>query len=155
MYVDFKIRFTTGPEETTIFTIPTSTPYLPTLDSSSSFTPSILTSSHNITMTSPIPSTSDTDTTLSGIDTSYFKYFSFWPWNYQRVNSFWENLHGSMVGIVLTVHLNLTPGEMGLIPHLLSSVNPPTASPSSLAPGQTTPPTGPTGEIPHLLGSSK
>merc|ERR1719300_1405003 len=45
-------------------------------------------------------------------------------------------------------------GEMGLIPHLLSSVTPPTASPSSLAPGQTTPPTGPTGEIPHLLGSS-
>merc|ERR1719356_2080267 len=30
----------------------------------------------------------------------------------------------------------------------------PTASPSSLAPGETTPPTGPTGEIPHLLGSS-
>merc|ERR1719331_2466543 len=30
----------------------------------------------------------------------------------------------------------------------------PTASPSSLAPGQTTPPTGPTGEIPYLLGSS-
>merc|ERR1719500_1190058 len=45
-------------------------------------------------------------------------------------------------------------GEMGLIPHLLSSVNPPTTSPSSLAPGETTPPTGPTGEIPYLLGSS-
>merc|ERR1712210_308472 len=38
--------------------------------------------------------------------------------------------------------------------HLLSSVNPPTTSPSSLAPGETTPPTGPTGEIPYLLGSS-
>merc|ERR1712037_269556 len=60
-----------------------------------------------------------------------------------------------MVAIVLTVHfLILTPGEMGLIPHLLSSVNPPTTSPSSLAPGETTPPTGPTGEIPYLLGSS-
>ena len=51
--------------------------------------------------------------------------------------------------------LILTPGEMGLIPHLLSSVNPPTTSPSSLAPGETTPPTGPTGEIPYLLGSSE
>merc|ERR1711971_392834 len=46
-------------------------------------------------------------------------------------------------------------GEMGLIPHLLSSVNPSSpVSPPSLAPGETTPPTGPTGEIPHLLGSS-
>ena len=60
-----------------------------------------------------------------------------------------------MVAIVLTVHLILTPGEMGLIPHLLSSVTPPTTSPSSLAPGETTPPTGPTGEIPYLLGSSE
>jgi len=84
----------TGPEETTIFTIPTSTPVIPSLS----------TSTLNIPITSPIPSTSDTATTSSG--------------------------------------------EMGLIPHLLSSVTPPTASPSSLAP------TGPTGEIPHLLGSS-
>merc|ERR1712130_660915 len=46
-------------------------------------------------------------------------------------------------------------GEMGLIPHLLSSVaSPITAGPSSLAPGEgSTSPSGPTGEIPYLLGS--
>merc|ERR1719442_365443 len=61
---------------------------------------------------------------------------------------------GGPTGPVPTGSGPVPTGEMGLIPHLLSSVNPPTASPSSLAPGQTTPPTGPTGEIPYLLGSS-
>merc|ERR1719397_1018187 len=47
----------TGPEETTIFTIPISTPFQ---------TPSLSTSTQNIpTITSPIPSTSDTATTSS------------------------------------------------------------------------------------------
>merc|ERR1712233_186144 len=44
----------------------------------------------------------------------------------------------------------------GLIPHLLSSVTSPiTAGPSPLAPGEgSTSPSGPTGEIPYLLGST-
>ena len=46
--------------------------------------------------------------------------------------------------------MKFTPGEMGLVPYLLSSVTP--TSPSSLA---TSGPTGPTGTIPYLLGSSK
>ena len=67
-----------------------------------------------------------------------------------------ESIHfGKGTIVMVAIVLILTPGEMGLIPHLLSSVNPPTTSPSSLAPGETTPPTGPTGEIPYLLGSSE
>ena len=46
--------------------------------------------------------------------------------------------------------MKFTPGEMGLVPYLLSSVTP--TSPSSL---DTSGPTGPTGTIPYLLGSSK
>ena len=74
-YFECDMLYTTGPEVTTIFTIPISTPFIPTFNASETTLETTSVAQFTSNFTSLIPSTSDTAITSSGI--KYFDLVSF------------------------------------------------------------------------------